>query len=70
MGGFAVAVVEFGTVAEDADSWADVVARTILVIENRYEMSVIGKILNGEVGPVLRNDWRDLREIIGTGDDS
>ena len=70
MGGFAVTVVDFGTVAEDGDSWADVVARTILVIENRYEMSVIGEILNGKVGPVLRNDWRDLQEIIGTGDDS
>ena len=70
MCGCAVAVVDFGTVAEDGDSWADVVARTILVIENRYEMSVIGEILDGEVSPILGNYWRDLQEIIGTGDDT
>jgi hypothetical protein len=29
---------------------------------------MVGKILNGKVSPVFRNDWRDFESIVGAGD--
>jgi hypothetical protein len=60
--------VDFVPVAEDGDTRADFESRPVVIIKNGQEMSMIEKILDGKVSPVLRDDWGDLEEIVRTGD--